>query len=527
VSTSAGSPRTTDVEEPSAEARRSLPRPRKARVPVQIGGFLRKEAASILRQPRLLLVLVAGPFLVLLLFGVGYDQETVVLRTAFVGPQGSIYEETLDEFAQGLTRYVENAGYTDDLVGAESELRAGNVDAIVVFPPDPAAEVLAGRQASITVLHDKIDPIQVTAVEVSARVAIQELNARVLEEVIRRSQEQLVPFNESLTDANDQLSALNDAVVRLDDRQIDRALRELSLSASALDTLAEVSAEITDEIGGDPQTRESLQQLTASTGQLQETVARLSDAGVSPTIEELRELDATLSQLVEVSETAVTLDPGVVVRPFASETENLQREGVGTDDFFAPAALALLLQHMVLTFAAMSLVTDRTLGLFEVFRVGPVGAARVMAGKYLAFLLIGAAVAAALLALVVFVLGVPMRGDWAWVAVGIAGLLAASIGFGMVLSLVARSDVQAVQYAMLALLAALFFGGFFLALDAFRYPVRLVSWVLPVSYGTRLLRDVMLRGVDPNPWDIVGLVGTTIGFALLAWFLLRRQLSVR
>lgn len=48
---------------------------------VQSGAFLRKETVEVLRQPRLLLVLiaapflvlVAAPFLVLLLFAVGYD----------------------------------------------------------------------------------------------------------------------------------------------------------------------------------------------------------------------------------------------------------------------------------------------------------------------------------------------------------------------------------------------------------------------------------------------------------------------
>ena len=55
-------------------------RPRKARRSVQIVGFLRKEIVAVARQPRLLLVLVAGPFLILLLFGIGYDQEQTVLR---------------------------------------------------------------------------------------------------------------------------------------------------------------------------------------------------------------------------------------------------------------------------------------------------------------------------------------------------------------------------------------------------------------------------------------------------------------
>ena len=63
----------------------------------------------------------------------------------------------------------------------------------------------------------------------------------------------------------------------------------------------------------------------------------------------------------------------------------------------AAPAVALLVQHLVLTMVAMSLVADRDLGLFEVFQVGPIGAGRIVVGKYLAHLLVGAAVSAALL----------------------------------------------------------------------------------------------------------------------------------
>jgi ABC-2 type transport system permease protein len=80
---------------------------------------------------------------------------------------------------------------------------------------------------------------------------------------------------------------------------------------------------------------------------------------------------------------------------------------------------------------------------------------------------------------------------------------------------------------MLALLAALFFGGFFLDLEAFDYPVKLLSWLMPVTYATRLMRDVLLRGVDPNVFDLVGLAATTVGFAAAAGSLLYRQLRVR
>ena len=65
--------------------------------------FVRKELAEILRQPRLLVLLVVGPFVLLLLFGTGYSQNTVRLRTLFVGQEGSIYEETLTSRATSST----------------------------------------------------------------------------------------------------------------------------------------------------------------------------------------------------------------------------------------------------------------------------------------------------------------------------------------------------------------------------------------------------------------------------------------
>jgi ABC-2 type transport system permease protein len=504
----------------------SLRATRRARPPVQIGGFLRKETAAVIRQPRLLLVLVAGPFLILLLFAIGYDEQQSVLRTAFVGPEGSVYEESIDQFADELQQYVINAGYSDDLVGAQQQLRDGEIDAVVVFPADPLESVLNGEQAEIAVLHDKIDPIQQVAVSVSSQVAVMELNARVLEEIVGRAQETLVPVNDSLTTAETVSDGLLAAIENDDQEALEEALTQLDTATSSLETVGSASSELARVLGADEATLAALAEFRQSTADLRSAVDLSEDASAL-SVEDATTVRERLDEVIETAASAATIDPSVAVRPFASTTASLQRETVTVIDYFAPAAIALLLQHMILTFAAMSLVTDRTLGMFEVFRVGPVNAVRVLAGKYLSFLLIGAVVATSLVALMVLALDLPLRGDVAWVAVGLGGLLTASIGLGLTLALLARSDVQAVQFAMLALLAALFFGGFFLDLEAFDYPVKLLSWLMPVTYATRLMRDVLLRGVDPNVFDLVGLAATTVGFAAAAGSLLYRQLRVR
>jgi ABC-2 type transport system permease protein len=437
-----------------------------------------------------------------------------------------VYEESIDQFADELQQYVINAGYSDDLVGAQQQLRDGEIDAVVVFPADPLESVLNGEQAEIAVLHDKIDPIQQVAVSVSSQVAVMELNARVLEEIVGRAQETLVPVNDSLTTAETVTDGLLAAIENDDQEAVEEALTQLDTATSSLETVGSASSELARVLGADEATLAALAEFRQSTADLRSAVDLSEDASAL-SVEDATTVRERLDEVIETAASAATIDPSVAVRPFASTTASLQRETVTVIDYFAPAAIALLLQHMILTFAAMSLVTDRTLGMFEVFRVGPVNAVRVLAGKYLSFLLIGAVVATSLVALMVLALDLPLRGDVAWVAVGLGGLLTASIGLGLTLALLARSDVQAVQFAMLALLAALFFGGFFLDLEAFDYPVKLLSWLMPVTYATRLMRDVLLRGVDPNVFDLVGLAATTVGFAAAAGSLLYRQLRVR
>ena len=84
--------------------------------------------------------------------------------------------------------------------------------------------------------------------------------------------------------------------------------------------------------------------------------------------------------------------------------------------------------------------------------------------------------------------------------------LFASIGLGFVISLASASDAQAVQYTMILLLASLFFSGFFLSVGQLQDAAKWSSLLLPVSYGMRLLRDVMLRGAPIDRDCSLGLV---------------------
>jgi ABC-2 type transport system permease protein len=109
----------------------------------------------------------------------------------------------------------------------------------------------------------------------------------------------------------------------------------------------------------------------------------------------------------------------------------------------------------------------------------------------------------------------------------VALVLFASLGVGFVISLLSQTDSQAVQLAMLVLLASVFFSGFFMALYLFWPVVRIVSWALPVTYGIQLLQSIMLRGAAPNFTYMGGLLAIGLSLFIVAWFLLNRLMARR
>jgi ABC-2 type transport system permease protein len=193
--------------------------------------------------------------------------------------------------------------------------------------------------------------------------------------------------------------------------------------------------------------------------------------------------------------------------------------------FFAPAVLALILQHLAVTLVSMSLVRERTSGVMELFRISPVGASEVLVGKVLAFGLLGAGVAALTIGLMIAGFAVPVLGDPGVVTLIIGALLAASLGLGLLIAVVSDSERQAVQLSLLVLLASVFFSGFVLNIEEFNEPVRALAFTLPVTHGIRLLQDLLLRGSTHHEWELVALGVIAAVTLVAAWLLLRRSMQ--
>jgi ABC-2 type transport system permease protein len=220
----------------------------------------------------------------------------------------------------------------------------------------------------------------------------------------------------------------------------------------------------------------------------------------------------------------IAISPQVIAAPTRADTRNLAPITPNVVAYFAPAVLALVLQHMGVTLTALSLVRERLSGAMDIFRVAPVRALEILVGKYLAYAFFNLSIAAAISFLLIGVLHVPLLsppGQMAWV---IVLLSFAAVGLGLLISTIVDSERQAVQLSMLVLLASVFFSGFVLPLDQFITPLRIAAYSLPVTHGIQLLQDFMLRGGTNASWElgVLGAIGVVL--FLLTSITVRRNL---
>jgi ABC-2 type transport system permease protein len=216
--------------------------------------------------------------------------------------------------------------------------------------------------------------------------------------------------------------------------------------------------------------------------------------------------------------------PGVIASPTRAIVQNLAPVSPTVVGFYGPAALALILQHMAVTLIALSIVRERASGAIDRFRSSPMQATDLVVAKVAAFGLLGGVIAAISVWLLINVLGVPMLGTPAGLALVIGLLLVASLGLGLLISVVSDSERQAVQLALLTLLASMFFSGFVLRIEEFQPAVQAGAYLLPVTHGIALLQGEMLTGSIAHPWQLLALGGIGAVLLTLSSLLLRREL---
>ncbi len=491
--------------------------------------FLRKELATVFRQPRLILTLILGPFLIMLLFGFAFQKNGRSLRTLFVLKEGSPLAQQTEEFAKTIGPAIIYEGTTPDKNEALSKLARNEVDMVCVVPDNPLEIIRQNHQVELEMYHNEIDPIQVDYINQVARLYVDALNRKVLQSVTAQNQQEVGSLQQKLQTAQASAKAYHDALAQRDTAAAATQKQNLNSDLAALRTLLGASLG-TEGTSTDPNQTNAVNNLDA----IIQALSSSPDVSTTSTPDELTkqeqdaaDIEKNIADLNSQLSEFQNMDPGVVTSPFTAKTMSVTGIELQLTDFFTPAVIVLLLQHLFVTFAAMSIVQERRAGTMELFKTSPISASEILLGKTLSFFMFGLVIAATITWLVVFVLGTPMLGTWANYSIVVVVLLLTSLAIGFFISLISENDTQAVQFSMLLLLASIFFSGFFLDLRLMWEPMKAFSYILPATYGINLMHDVMLRGLPLPLTDIGGLALIGIILFIADWIILRRMMETR
>jgi ABC-2 type transport system permease protein len=505
------------------------------RLLTRISSFFRKEMVEIVRQPRLVLTLILGPFLILFLFGIGYRNQPRVVRAVFVAPATNELRGSIEEFATSLGPQLDFAGITEDPRRAINQLASGQVDMVVVPPSDVDVLIRNNQQAVFTLYHNEIDPAQISYIEYLGRNYIDELNRRVLSMYAQSAQQETSSMTPELRKAREDARQMREAL-ELGNveaaRTHQRALNsDLAGVLSVVETRMALAQIIQSQVG-QSESRSDLAAVLDELTLLQQDEVVQEDipernSSYSQEITRLRETEDRLGELESQLTEFQSISPSLLVSPFGTEARSITPvQDIEPATFFTPAVLALLLQHLAVTFGSLSIIRERLSGTMELFRVAPVSAGETVIGKYISYMVLGLILAAVLSALLYFILRMPVLGGWInFIAVTVV-MLFASLGIGFIISLVAQNDSQAVQLAMISLLVSVFFSGMFLDLRYLWKPVQILSFLTPATYGTILYQDIMLRGYGITPLYFLGLVFIGLFLFLLSWRILGKEMQL-
>ncbi|HAH43673.1 MAG TPA: ABC transporter ATP-binding protein, partial [Planctomycetaceae bacterium] len=164
--------------------------------------------------------------------------------------------------------------------------------------------------------------------------------------------------------------------------------------------------------------------------------------------------------------------------------------------FFVPGLVGIILQLVTLFLTSFAIVRERELGTLEQLFVTPVSKSGLLLGKLAPYALIGFVETLIVLTLMVFFFGVPIHGSlWELLLLALLFLIC-GLGLGMLVSTVARTQLQAIQFAFLIMLPSVLLSGFMFPRSQMPLPIYLVTFIIPVTYFLEILRGIVLRGAD-------------------------------
>jgi ABC-2 type transport system permease protein len=207
---------------------------------------------------------------------------------------------------------------------------------------------------------------------------------------------------------------------------------------------------------------------------------------------------------------------GVELSSRAWYNENLE-----SSNFYVPAVITNIVFIITMLLSSMAVVREKEIGTIEQVIVTPISKGEFILGKTIPFVLIGFIDVALVSLVAVFWFEVPLRGSILLLFGSTALFLMSSLGIGLLISTISRTQQQAMMTAFFVIFPAMLLSGFAFPIDSMPQAVQWFTYLNPMRYFLIIIRSIFQKGVGMEIlWpEMLGLL--ILGVTILSCAVLR------
>jgi ABC-2 type transport system permease protein len=186
--------------------------------------------------------------------------------------------------------------------------------------------------------------------------------------------------------------------------------------------------------------------------------------------------------------------------------------------------IAVILQIIAALLTSLTIAREWEMGTMEQLLSTPLRPVEIVLGKMMAYFVVGVVDAAIALLVGLFVFGVPLRGSVLLLAVSTCVFLFGALFWGIFISAVAKTQLQAYQMGILSsFLPAFLLSGFVYSIETMPPVIQIITHIIPARYVVTIMKGVFLKGVGLQV--LWGELGFLVLYAAVVFLFATRRMS--
>ncbi|PKH56065.1 ABC transporter [Shewanella sp. Choline-02u-19] len=161
-----------------------------------------------------------------------------------------------------------------------------------------------------------------------------------------------------------------------------------------------------------------------------------------------------------------------------------------------PGLVGVILTMTMIMFTSAAIVRERERGNLEMLITTPIRSMELMLGKIIPYMFIGILQVTIILGIGYSLFNVPINGSLAQLFGATLLFIMASLTLGLVISTIAKNQLQSMQMTIFVLLPSILLSGFMFPYEGMPIEAQYIAEALPATHFMRLVRGVILRDVD-------------------------------